>query len=439
MRTQTTDDQDTLRFRAPTLEEAVALAEQSLGTRVRVLAANRIRRGGIGGFFASDLGIEVIVTPDNETVEDALERLINDSAKEERFQWQADRGTPATADGTSDDAPLDMPGRRWLLEQTSNLPAATAQAIQDALADGSSHAERRARRRTTVDLDPSDPATNTSSWWEPPEADRLTGATSTASSQVASFDDIVAQIDRIGSTDTAERTGSIGRTGRDVDMIDVLSALAGSRNDGYTTDHLAHTETHVTAESSVVATSRAAATQPEAVRPATGIGAVETPGLIRVEKIIEELQALTASPRLLTVMKQRQGQEAAVEAATSRQALLGTPRQLPVDVERPVVVSAAEQPANDVGALHAHQSVDVSIDLVADVDPGLDAATADMAIDTVHRGPSQRQVELAVAAADQLIDSLSREDGVKRLSVRIVLRTAGNDEVEAGAEWESKA
>lgn len=438
MRTQTTDDQDTLRFRAPTLEEAVALAEQSLGTRVRVLAANRIRRGGIGGFFASDLGIEVIVTPDNETVEDALERLINDSAKEERFQWQADRGTPAPADGTSDDAPLDMPGRRWLLEQTSNLPAATAQAIQDALADGSSHAERRARRRTTVDIDPSDPATNTSSWWEPPEADRLTVPTPAASAGV-SFDDIVAQIDRIGSTGTVEPAEPVGRTGRDVDMIDVLSALAGRRNDGFTGERVAHTEAHVTAESTVVATSRAAATQPEAVRPATGIGAVETPGLIRVEKIIEELQALTASPRLLTVMKQRQAQEAAVEGATSRQALLGTPRQLPVEVERPVVVSAPEQSANDIEVHLAHESVDVSIDLVADVDAGFDAATDEMAIDTVHSGPSQRQVELAVAAADQLIDSLSREDGVKRLSVRIVLRTAGNDEVEAGAEWESKA
>ena len=36
------DDGDTLRFRAPTLEEAIALAESSLGARVRVVAANRI-------------------------------------------------------------------------------------------------------------------------------------------------------------------------------------------------------------------------------------------------------------------------------------------------------------------------------------------------------------------------------------------------------------
>ena len=52
------DDNDSMQFRGPTLEEAIALAEQSLGGRVRVVAANRIRRGGIGGFFASDLGVE---------------------------------------------------------------------------------------------------------------------------------------------------------------------------------------------------------------------------------------------------------------------------------------------------------------------------------------------------------------------------------------------
>jgi hypothetical protein len=51
--------------------------------------------------------------------------------------------------------------------------------------------------------------------------------------------------------------------------------------------------------------------------------------------------------------------------------------------------------------------------------------------------PSRRQVELAVAATDQLIESLKRDEGVKRLSVRVVLRTADQREVEAEAEWES--
>ena len=51
--------------------------------------------------------------------------------------------------------------------------------------------------------------------------------------------------------------------------------------------------------------------------------------------------------------------------------------------------------------------------------------------------PSRRQVELAVAATDQLIESLKRDEGVKRLSVRVVLRTSDQREVEAEAEWES--
>jgi hypothetical protein len=72
----------------------------------------------------------------------------------------------------------------------------------------------------------------------------------------------------------------------------------------------------------------------------------------------------------------------------------------------------------------------MTIDVMADVDRSVFD-------EPMGSGPSQRQVELAVAAADQLIESLTRDESVKRLSVRIVLRTAGNDEVEAGAEWES--
>ena len=51
--------------------------------------------------------------------------------------------------------------------------------------------------------------------------------------------------------------------------------------------------------------------------------------------------------------------------------------------------------------------------------------------------PSRRQVELAVAATDQLIESLKGEEGVKRLSVRVILRTGDQREVEATAEWEA--
>src|SRR6187431_30153 len=85
-------DQEAISFRGATLEEAVAMAEQSLGPRIRVVAANRIRRGGIGGFFASDLGVEVNVVLENETMDEALERLVAESEEQDRSHWQDDRG-----------------------------------------------------------------------------------------------------------------------------------------------------------------------------------------------------------------------------------------------------------------------------------------------------------------------------------------------------------
>lgn len=409
MRTQTTDDQDTLRFRAPSLEEAVALAEQSLGTRVRVVAANRIRRGGVGGFFAADLGVEVIVTPASETVEDALERLINDSADEERTQWTTERGlervgAPIGRDASTTHDDLDMPGRRWLLDQADTLPAATSEAIQAALAGAG---ERQPRRSTVTPVDPSDPTTNTSSWWEPPAADRDRTANT--------FADLVA---RLAAEEELERVP------RQVDVIDLLAALAGNRDSVEFDDPTPDTEVPVITATNDISVMPTA--------PGTG-----SPGLIRVEKIIEELQALTASPRLLTAVKQRQAasvesmpaaqadtdllatERLATGVAASKAAVLGTPRALTLSNN----VAPAAEPA-------ASAPAEMTSDALADVDQApYDAPRGS--------GPSQRQVELAVAAADQLIESLSRDESVKRLSVRIVLRTADNDEVEAGAEWES--
>jgi hypothetical protein len=52
--------------------------------------------------------------------------------------------------------------------------------------------------------------------------------------------------------------------------------------------------------------------------------------------------------------------------------------------------------------------------------------------------PSRRHVELAIAAADQLIDSLSRGGNVQRLSIRVRLRSGDHREVEAEAQWEAQ-
>jgi hypothetical protein len=222
------------------------------------------------------------------------------------------------------------------------------------------------------------------------------------------------------------------RVPRQVDVIDLLAALAGSRDSVEFDDPTPTTEVPVIAVPNDVAVAPVAPVAPTA----------ESPGLIRVEKIIEELQALTASPRLLAAMKQRQAvpvepvpvesvpvesvptvepvvDSSAAAVVAPKGALLGTPRAL----VPPVDVASEMAPADQAAA-------EMTIELVADVDQS-------MFDEPMGSGPSQRQVELAVAAADQLIESLTRDDTVKRLSVRIVLRTAGNDEVEAGAEWES--
>ncbi len=49
------------RFRAATIDAALADARAALGGDVRIVEANRIRRGGVGGFFATDLGVELVV------------------------------------------------------------------------------------------------------------------------------------------------------------------------------------------------------------------------------------------------------------------------------------------------------------------------------------------------------------------------------------------
>ncbi len=61
-----TADGQPVRFRAATLEQALSQARSKLGPDVEVLDANRIRRGGVGGFFATDLGVEVAIRPAND-------------------------------------------------------------------------------------------------------------------------------------------------------------------------------------------------------------------------------------------------------------------------------------------------------------------------------------------------------------------------------------
>jgi hypothetical protein len=84
------------RFRGATLDEAIEAADRATGGRAKILSANQIRRGGLGGFFATDLGVEVVAVPEQETLEQALGRIVDQAAEEERSAWR-ERDTSAAA------------------------------------------------------------------------------------------------------------------------------------------------------------------------------------------------------------------------------------------------------------------------------------------------------------------------------------------------------
>lgn len=337
---------DTMRFRAATLDEAIAVAEHSLGTRVRVVAANRIRRGGIGGFFASDLGVEVTVALDEETIEQALERLVAETAADERDQWLGhERRDTVTLSGQAD----------------SPLPSGV--------------------RPTSAERDRRD---------------------------------------------------------------DILTTPAS-------------------APASAPAPGRAAG-----------------PTMVRVEQIIEELQALTAAPLFgdervrPTFARMRREADERAAAAAAHEAAAAMPVVEPVARQEELPVRQEELPVRQVVAIvpparpsfppspgeiakaaaaaaaakshtfrRALRTPSTVIEAPEPVEPAQQVSTPEPTPAPAPNrpasssAPSRRQVELAVAAADQLIESLKHDDGVKRLSVRVVLRTGDQREVEAEAEWEA--
>ncbi len=104
----------------------------------------------------------------------------------------------------------------------------------------------------------------------------------------------------------------------------------------------------------------------------------------------------------------------------------------------PGLVSTVDRSETN-GSVHAVLEIDADAleQMAEDRDPERDRGIRSPRQGGSSSAPSRRQVELAVAATDQLIESLKRDEGVKRLSVRVVLRTGDQREVEAEAEWES--
>jgi hypothetical protein len=350
MRTQSTTDSDTMSFRGASLDEAVALAEESLGAPVRVVAANRIRRGGIGGFFAADLGVEVSVSLDDETIEQALERLVSETAADERTRWMEhrDRDQPA--------------------------PLSTRTTSSSALAAPRDLATSEAPRRNGL-------AT-------PKPAEPMPTPALAAPSTV-----------RVAQRDAAPS------------MVPVAQIL----------DELAYLTTRPDRE----AAAEAEAGTPPAVAPLAVPTPITTPRTVALP---------TLPPRASEVARAASANAAVSQAhaVADERDLAAAHRAAAIDAVpfRPVLPEVrATDPATDPGD-RSGDATHLEVELVDDeVDVTTEGSTVG--------APSQRQVELAVAAADQLIESLQRETGVKRMSVKVVLRTGDQSAVEAAAEWEA--
>lgn len=417
MPTRTTDDQATHTFRAATLEEAVAIAEQTLGRRVSLVAANRIRRGGLGGFFAADLGVEVVVAPIEETVESALERLIATTSNDEKARWEADRTDPAAAIAAAlsavvagDSAPAESPGRTWLRRRTS-----------------------------TVDV-----PSGAGAWYSPPTSDHDRGNRPERLARLAELDRrfaVVASAD--GDVVVDEPADTLTSHGEVIDSDPTgrleLPPLVWAPEP---------TTGPEPAPSAIAADTGG---WPRATTPATA----GSPGLARVERIIEELQALTSTPRLMAAMRSHTPAPSPAPTSPRRAVASSDPvapsplgsRPAPGMVTRPswptatrtgVVEAAApvDAPAPTV-SLAIPRALAAEIPAPTEVTPDRTTTSAASVQMTGPSELSQRQVELAVSAADALIGSLRREDGAKRVSVRVVLRSGDHEEVAAEAEWDA--
>jgi hypothetical protein len=117
---------------------------------------------------------------------------------------------------------------------------------------------------------------------------------------------------------------------------------------------------------------------------------------------------------------------------------------LDVDHHVHVPVTAAPVAAPVVTAPVASPLLDqVLVDTTPVSAPTVAATSASPAGPAAVTKPSaaamRRQVELAVAAADQLIDSIGHLAGVRSVSIKVKLTAADQSEVETEAEWHAAA
>ncbi|MFZ4718687.1 MAG: hypothetical protein ACOYMR_04645 [Ilumatobacteraceae bacterium] len=121
--------------RGSSIEEAARTAQDLIGRPVKVVKADRIRRGGIAGFFATDLGVEVTVVPVSNVPYDtpavsfaeAFERLMADAATGDRHSVAS--APPPAAETPRDEAssllttPLPIPAPLVVRSRLERAPS----------------------------------------------------------------------------------------------------------------------------------------------------------------------------------------------------------------------------------------------------------------------------------------------------------------------------
>jgi hypothetical protein len=129
------------RFRAATVEDALRQASELLGEDAEIIEANRIRRGGIGGFFATELGVEVLAQSAADTVSrrssvepsapgaDSEHALLGRSARSARPGGSVPDTGPATGPATDYGA---VPGRGRAAWRAASAEAGAAMPAHEA-------------------------------------------------------------------------------------------------------------------------------------------------------------------------------------------------------------------------------------------------------------------------------------------------------------------
>ena len=88
---------ETRTYRAETLDAAMEAARRELGPGVRVISADRLRRGGVGGFFATEIGVEIVCEGADEATANGAAGVLEQLVREQRDLFEPSAEAPSRA------------------------------------------------------------------------------------------------------------------------------------------------------------------------------------------------------------------------------------------------------------------------------------------------------------------------------------------------------